>query len=88
MPESSYNNSLADFDAFVHESLPHPGAEMMIVETFDGRRTYYACFEAEQEYEKWVAQLRASYPQHALEEQFDHERAWSFYSAYRSDFGW
>lgn len=61
---------------------------MTIVVTFDGRRTYYACFEAKQEYEKWVARIRAAYPLHTLEGQFDLDKAWSFYSAYRSDFGW
>lgn len=88
MPESTYNSQLADFDAFVHESLPNPGAEMMLVETFDGRRTYYACFHTKEGFEKWLARLQAAYPLHVLEGEFDRERAWSFYSAYRSDFGW
>lgn len=88
MPEPSYNLSLAELDASVHDLLPGSQAKMMIVETFGGLRSYYACFREEQAHRDWVVSVQNAFPDDRFEGDFQPRRAWGFYSAYRTDFGW
>lgn len=88
MPEPAYNATLENLDATIHECLPSRRTSVMLVETFRGYRTYYACFHSKDDYECWLDTLINAFPHHQLEGEFDAEKAWSFYSSYRRDFGW
>ncbi len=88
-PEPSYNATLADLDAAVHDTLENGGGGLiMIVETFGGKRNYYACLSDMDAHRAWISGLKAAYLQHELEGDFRSHRAQSFYRQYRNDFHW
>ncbi|MEQ8766700.1 MAG: DUF695 domain-containing protein [Planctomycetota bacterium] len=89
LPRPDYNKSLMDFDEAVHELLEANAlGKMMIVETFGGRRAYYACVKNEAAHRAWCDSVRQQYPEHELQSRFRFDRAASFYRKYRAEFGW
>lgn len=89
LPEAAYNESLADFDAAVHVALEASGGGLvMIVETFGGTRSYYACVRDEGAQRAWLASVLADHAGHELSGRFVADRAWRFYRSYQRDFRW
>lgn len=89
MPEPSYNQQLPPFDAAVHESLElRGGGHVMLVETFQGKRYYYACVRDEDAMRNWADDLWAAHPGQDLDLEFNARKAWGFYRRYRGDSNW
>src|SRR5690349_2981122 len=67
MPEASYNDSLADFDREIHELFECEGEGLLVlVETFAGKRNYYAYVADRAPVRSRVDNLRTRFPQHRL----------------------
>jgi hypothetical protein len=89
LPEADYNESLAELDASVHDSLQTCGGGLvMIVETFGGTRNYYACVRGEDVLGTWLTTVLAGHVGHELTGRFVADRAWKVYRSYRRDFRW
>ena len=61
---------------------------VFLVETFSGKRNYYACVADTSSLEGRIEPLRASYPQHTISVAAHEGKAWKFYNGYRQDFPW
>src|SRR5262245_49039056 len=67
LPESNYNGSLADLDAGIITSLESLGAGVTaIIETFAGKRTYYAYVTSGEHAQQALADVKARFPKHDL----------------------
>jgi hypothetical protein len=89
LPESEYNQSLAQFDDRVHELIEAEGKGLVVlVETFAGRRIYYCYVEPSATFKVRYGELKKGYPQHNLEIGFNEEPDWSTYALYHRLFPW
>jgi len=89
LPEPDYNETLADFDHAVHQTLEKGGDGLvLIIETFGGNRTYYACVADVDVQARWLNSLSAKFPEHELTASSKRDGAWRFYRRYREDFKW
>jgi hypothetical protein len=89
LPESDYNQSLAGFDRDMFQFLECQGDGMVaFVETFAGKRTYYAYVDTGATFKARFAELKAKYPQHALSVGFREEPNWETYNLYRQLYPW
>ena len=89
MPKGDDNRSLADFDAFVHDAIAAKDGSVLIVETFGGKRCYYAGVRRERDAVAWLSEVRARFVEHRVSLEYDADGARGFYARYRgSEFGW
>ena len=89
LPEANYNESLAEFDQDVHRFVERDADGLMVlVETFCGKRNYYAYVADDARVEARVEELKAKYPQHSLSARGGEDAEWALYSEYRERFGW
>src|SRR5262245_28669611 len=89
LPDPDYNEGLAEFDHEVISSLQGEGKGIVaLVETFAGKRTYYAYVADPGFAAVAVERLRHSYPQHQLEARTRHDPNWGLYADYRSRWPW
>ncbi|HSU69373.1 MAG TPA: DUF695 domain-containing protein, partial [Tepidisphaeraceae bacterium] len=67
LPAAQYNDSLADFDHAVHAAVERDGAGLLVlVETFSGKRNYYAYVADDGSAEQRIRELQTTFPQHKL----------------------
>ena len=59
-----------------------------LVETFSGKRNYYACVADTSSFQDRIRPIRTSYPQHSITVAAREDRAWKLYDGYRQDFPW
>lgn len=89
LPESDYNDGLDDFDHEVHQAFERDSIGLvMIVETFGGKRCYYALTRSIEEAESALKGLVDRYSEHKLTFGTKPDRSQSFYRRYRDDFKW
>jgi len=89
LPKSRYNDGLAQLDADVIRALEsEDGAVVVIVETFAGKRTYYAYADGPGRAKAALARLREAYPQHDLTAAGGPDPDWGLYSEYRERWPW
>jgi hypothetical protein len=89
LPQTAYNEGLAEFDHAVIVALERDGRGIVaLIETFAGRRTYYAYVAKTARASTVVAPLRKSYPQHHLKAGARSDPAWGLYAEYRSRWPW
>jgi hypothetical protein len=89
LPESNYNESLAGFDSDIFQFLESQGDGIVaFVETFGGKRTYYAYIDAGATFKTRLQQLEAKYPEHVLRVGFREEPNWETYNLYRKLYPW
>lgn len=89
LPVSTYNLSLADFDRDMIEHVGRGGdGVVVLVETFSGKRTYYAYVADDARLICRIAELRSKYPQHILNLRHGNDPGWGFYNDYRQQFPW
>jgi len=89
LPVSKYNLSLLSFDRDVHEFVGRDGDGIVVlVETFSGKRTYYAYVADDARLSARIKELRDKYPQHILNLRHGNDPEWSFYKDYRQQFPW
>ncbi|MTW13405.1 DUF695 domain-containing protein [Pseudoduganella eburnea] len=87
MPMPDYNDTLLEFDGDVHDAVLADG-EVFLVETFNGRRTYYACVSSTARAEEALQGLISRYATHDLQMGGKRNHAKKFYQRYRQDFKW
>jgi hypothetical protein len=89
LPEHQYNDSLEDFDLAVQEAMEGVGVGLVVlIETFGGKRNYYAYVNVEDEFRARIASLAERFPMHQLSVECRADGAWRFYERYRKDFPW
>ena len=89
LPESEYNSSLEDFDLALQAAMEGEGAGLVVlVETFAGKRNYYAYVNDCATFHNRVDALRLEFQQHELLIECRGDAAWKFYGRYRKDFQW
>ena len=89
LPEAAYNEGLALFDGGAIECFERYGMGLVvIVETFAGRRTYYAYARDVALGAKVLAELNENYPSHRLTESHEANDRWGLFARYREMFPW
>ena len=89
LPESEYNDSLEDFDLALQAAMEGDGAGLVVlVETFAGKRNYYAYASDCEAFHGRVEPLRQEFQQHELLVECRTDTGWRFYDRYRKDFPW
>jgi hypothetical protein len=89
LPESRYNHLLSDFDQDMFQFLEGEGDGIVaLVETFAGKRTYYAYIDVRATFRARLADLTAKYPQHVLNVGYREEPNWETYELYRKLYPW
>jgi hypothetical protein len=89
LPEPEYNDSLEDFDIALQEAMA--GGEVgivVLVETFAGKRTYYAYVNDCASFRSRVHSLRQQFQEHELTIECEADAPWKFYERYRKNFPW
>ena len=86
-PEPVYNNALADFDLAVSRSFSaDTRGQIVLIETFAGKRNYYVYVEPALDGTAFCLKLRAQYPGHHLSETTRDDSSWSFYRKYHAEY--
>jgi hypothetical protein len=87
LPEAGYNESLFEFDESVQDlfRLSEHGI-VVLVETFAGRRNYYAYVDAKKHVTEIVESLKCAFPQEQLSWTFHSDPAWEVIAKYSKDF--
>lgn len=89
LPEASYNDLLANFDQDVHTFVEREGDGLVVlVETFSGKRNYYAYVADDARLKTRVDELRAKYPQHSLNVRGGADAEWGLFNDYRRRYPW
>jgi hypothetical protein len=89
LPEASYNDSLAGFDHDVHACVERGGRGLVVlVETFAGKRRYFAYVADGTQLDARIAKLIARYPQHVVSVRGGDDPEWGLYNVYRQRFPW
>jgi len=89
LPEAAYNEGLAPFDADVIECLERYGKGLVaLVETFAGRRTYYAYATALDLGTGAIVELQERYPGYRVTESHTANEGWELFAHYKSLFPW
>jgi hypothetical protein len=89
LPEPSYNNQLLELDLAIVSALDADGRGITaLIETFSGKRTYYAYAEAKEQGEAAVEQVRHLHPGHFLSVTTRPDTAWELLETYRRLFPW
>jgi hypothetical protein len=89
LPVAKYNDSLADFDHAIHGAIEEEGVGLVVlVETFSGKRNYYAYVGDDNVVKQRVKELEGKYPQHKLGLRRGADPEWALYSDYRHRFSW
>ena len=89
LPVADYNDSLADLDHAVHGAIEQDGAGLVVlVETFSGKRNYYAYVADDSLVKRRVKVLQEKYPQHTLGLHGGPDPEWALYNDYRQRFAW
>ncbi len=89
LPEANYNDLLADFDDDVHAILERGGSGIVVlVETFAGKRNYYAYVTDGENSKASIDELREKYPQHSLNLRGGDDPEWGLFNDYRQRFEW
>lgn len=89
LPVAKYNGSLADFDHGMIGAIEQDGAGLVVlVETFSGKRNYYAYVTDESLGKQRAKSFQEKYPQHSLEFRGGADLEWALYNDYRKRFPW
>jgi hypothetical protein len=89
LPEASYNDQLADFDQDVLTFVERGGdALVVLVETFSGKRNYYAYVADDDRLKARVDELCAKFPEHSLSVRGGADAEWKLFNDYRRRFPW
>jgi len=89
LPESSYNQSLAGFDKDLFQFLESEGDGIVaLVETFAGKRTYYAYVDMDATFKARFAELKTKYRQHIVSVSHRVEADWETYQLYQKLYPW
>jgi len=86
-PESSYNETLSEFDHEIINAFSTPFMGLtVLVETFGGERTYYMYVSKDASIENRKLYFSTEYPQHNLSWEIKNDPDWKFIRGYSSDY--
>ena len=89
LPEAAYNRSLFDLDLSVVAALEEDASGLtVIVETFAGKRRYYAYVTDPARAEAALGKVRRDHPGHELSLSGRPDPTWELYSEYERLFPW
>jgi hypothetical protein len=89
LPEAGYNRSLAGFDQDAIDLFEQRDEGLtVLIETFAGKRTYYAFALAAAPAEGRLLELKQRYPEHDLSLAASADPEWAFLARYKEDFPW
>lgn len=89
MPEPDYNDTLADLDAGLIDLFEINNVGLtVLVETFNGRRTFYSFTQATAPVQALVTDFQKRNPMHAISIQVKSDPNWGFITDYRKQFPW
>ena len=89
LPEDDYNHALAKFDLAVLQMIEARGDGLVVlVETFSGRRIYYAYVDSTSTFKERFTKLTEKYPQHHLTVSNCIDTEWKTYKVYHDLFPW
>lgn len=89
MPESDYNDTLADLDAELIDLFEKNKVGLtVLVETFDGRRVFYSFTQATAPVQALVADFQKKNPIHVISVHVKPDPNWGFIASYRKQFLW
>jgi hypothetical protein len=89
MPEQQYNACLEEFDLALQAAIQgHADGIVAIIETFGGKRTYYAYVHDDVAIHARITEFLEHHPQHQVSVTARADPRWKFYERYRADFQW
>ena len=89
LPEPDYNETLAGLDLRIIQALEESRRGLtVIVETFGGRRNYYAYLRSPEDAQQVFASLEHCHPEHALSLSHKTDAEWTLFEHYRQRFPW
>ena len=89
LPESEYNRSLTEFDAAVHSSIESESNGLVfIVETYCGKRSYYACLKDQIKFRSSVMKTLEKFKNIETTIDCTSNHSEAFYTNYRNEFNW
>jgi hypothetical protein len=89
LPEPNYNDSLAEFDHDLHATIERDGEGLVVVvETFSGKRNYFAYITDVARLRARVEQFQLLHPQSPLNMRSGPDPEWKWYNSYRQRFPW
>ena len=87
LPEARYNETLEEFDASLVTYFEASGlGQVVLVETFGGKRNYYYYVAASIDPEATSADIRSRFPAQKIELQSKADPSWHFIRPYSSEF--
>ncbi len=88
LPAQTYNDTLSEFDHAAIQAFNKNGeAVAVLVETFGGKRKYYAYVRLDFDVEATVSYLTAAFPSVRLEHRVSENADWRFIRRYAAEFG-
>jgi hypothetical protein len=87
LPEADYNDSLFEFDESIRDMfrLSEHGI-IVLIETFSGKRNYYAYADSKKNVTEIVASLEHAFPQENLSWTIHSDPEWGFVAKYSKEF--
>ena len=87
LPEADYDESLFEFDESIRDMfrLSEHGI-IVLIETFSGKRNYYAYADSKKNVTEIVASLEHAYPQENLSWTIHSDPEWGFIAKYSKEF--
>jgi hypothetical protein len=82
LPEPDYNDQLIDFDSTLRDTLERDGGYVVLVETFAGKRKYYAYLASNLGVEEKIRRMGERYPQETLTFSVHSDPGWTFIKNY------
>jgi hypothetical protein len=86
-PEPAYNRGLEDFDVSVTRYFAETGGgQVVLVETFGGKRHYYFYVSPSVKVESVLSDLRGRFPGYKLEAEVRSDPGWTFIRRYTEEY--
>jgi hypothetical protein len=86
-PEPTYNRGLEDFDVSVTSYFAQSGGgQVVLVETFGGKRHYYFYVSPSVKVESVLSDLRGRFPGYKLEAEVRNDPGWTFIRRYIEEY--
>lgn len=89
LPATEYNESLEEFDLSLQDAVGEDNDGLVVlIETFAGKRTYYAYVQDSARLQQRIHRLSHTFPEHKLSIICKQDAEWRFYASYRNQFRW
>ncbi len=87
LPERVYNESLESLDLSLTDPFNDESIGLVaLIETFAGKRTYYAYLAPSFEVERYIREVKIRFPHEDLTYEVESDPAWRLFNGYAADF--